>query len=432
MSDQLVLRIPDGNVEVDMACDWFHFSMAGELLAFGRDTLVTLHAQQELSITDCRITILAPASAFFLAATTIPSRQLKQVKQALPYMVEELIADDVDTVHIAIPAKLDSNTSHVDFAVISHRVLIDWLDHLHSHGFSPSKLLIDSLCIPFASNTITLLVEGENVHLRWGQYSAMIVAVAECEWALSNLLQSQQQDNPLWVKPQIKLASSSSSDIDSAMVEELTAKFQQQYADFDIKSIVYQQTLAEVLATEAAYNETGELNVLQGGYAVKSTTAISERNWLAAASIAGIGLSAYLIISLASGWYLQTQADDIDGQAVTLYKQLFPNERRVVSPKKQMENHLRLSGVQGNTQFLALLSQTAEQLNADDSSMDLQVDQLRFESSNGDLQFQVKSKSLDQLDRLKQQLAQAGLSVDINSAVEQDNFVMGRIVVRSL
>ncbi len=97
-----------------------------------------------------------------------------------------------------------------------------------------------------------------------------------------------------------------------------------------------------------------------------------------------------------------------------------------------MQNYLRISGTSTNTAFLALLAETAKQLGNQDSDLALTVNQLRFDSERGDLQFEVQSQSLDQLDQLKQQLANAGLQVDISSATEQDNIVMGRIVVRSL
>mgnify|MGYP000533645536 CR=1 FL=1 len=431
MSEQLVLRIPDYDVEVDMTCDWFHFASNGVLKSSGRDTLPVLHEKLADTISHCRITALAPASAFLISSTNIPSRQLKQIKQALPFMVEELIADDIDTVHIAIPEKIVADSQRVDFAVVSHRILIDWLDHLFSHGFSPSKLVIDSLCIPYTENTISVLIENDQLHLRWGEYSALIVTATEIEPLLVSLLNTANQNDSLAVKPQVKVFSPA-NESDIAEANKLSNDLQQLHPELEIKTVTFDETVPELIASGAASAFVNHLNILQAGYSVKNTNAISKKSWLAAASITAIALTTYLLTALISGWYLNLQADDLEAQSIALYKELFPNERRIISPKKQMQNHLRLGSAKSNAQFLALLSQTARQLVVEEGERKLQLDQLRFESTNGDLQFQVKGSSLDQLDRLKQQLASAGLSVEINSAVEEDDYVKGRIVVRSL
>ena len=122
----------------------------------------------------------------------------------------------------------------------------------------------------------------------------------------------------------------------------------------------------------------------------------------------------------------------MDAEAVLLYQQLFPNERRIVSPKKQMQNHIRLSGGGKNSDFLPILASLASTLAADSDELKLIVDQLRFDGGSGELQIQLRSSSIEKLEQLKRKLEGIGLEADINSAAEQDDYVMGRLVVRRL
>ena len=205
----------------------------------------------------------------------------------------------------------------------------------------------------------------------------------------------------------------------------------QNHQNCEIKVNAYHESITEILASGYSDNRLADrLNLLQGGYAVSRSGDSNWRNWRTLGSVAVIGLLAYLLLVVGSGWYFDNKADSLDAEAVTLYKQLFPNERRIVSPKKQMQNHLRMSGAGTNSYFLPILASLAATLAGDSSEMKLTVDQLRFDATSGELQFQVRSSSIEQLDQLKRELAEIGLEVDINSATEQDDYVMGRLVVR--
>ena len=428
MSDQLIIRLLESTLTGASELDWDLYDSVGRSVASDTSSLQSLNevvANHSVSYT---VTVIVPAESLLLTSTSIPSRQMRQIKQALPFMVEELIADDIENVHIAIPDNFSVTSPKIDVAVVEHQLLINWLDQLHSCAITASQIVVDSLCLPYQENSIALLLDDDRVMVRSGAYAGMVIQAEDFKWFFASVLQQHEHADDVLLRPNIVLMHSSE---EPESLTEITEYIQTECSDYELKAIGYQESVTDILANSAAHQTIPPLNLLQGGYAIKSGNSSASQSWSLAASVAAISGVVYLVFALASGWYFDNKAVQLDADAVNLYKEIFPNERRVVSPKKQMQNHLQRTSTTTGSNFLPLLSETADQLsNANNAA--LTVEQMRYESGRGDLQFQVQSKSLDQLDQLKQSLAQSGLEVDINSATEQDDRVMGRLVIRSL
>ncbi len=429
MKDKLVIRLLDPTLTASADLDWDLYDAVGRLVASDTSPLAVLNGLVAAHSTNYTVTVIVPAESLLLTTTSVPSRQMRQIKQALPFMVEELIADDIESVHIAIPEKLSTTSQQIDVAVVGHQLLINWLDQLHSCQISASHIVVDSLCLPYQENSVAVLLDNERIMVRSGDYAGMVVQAEDFKWVFAGLLQQHEHADDVLLRPNIVLMYSSEQEPE--VLADIEKYIQTECSEYELKTVAYEETVTDILANTAAHQMIAPLNLLQGGYAVKTLKNNTSQSWAMAASIAAFSLVAYLVFTLGSGWYFENRAVELDAQAVSLYKEIFPNERRVVSPKKQMQNHLQRSSVVAGSNFLQLLAETAGQLSSE-TNVALTVEQLRYESGRGDLQFQVQSASLDQLDQLKQSLAQSGLEVDINSATEQDDRVMGRLVIRSL
>lgn len=173
------------------------------------------------------------------------------------------------------------------------------------------------------------------------------------------------------------------------------------------------------------------INLLQGGYQIVRRQQANHLAWSKLAAFASLGVAFFLMLSLGGGWYFSYKAERLEEQSVDLYRELFPGERRVVNPRKQMENHLRQKSLGGQGSFLALLADTAKQFQGE-SSAEVSVNQMRFNDQQGELRLELNSQSLEQLEKFKMRLTEGGLIVDINSASEQADGVIGRVAVRAL
>jgi general secretion pathway protein L len=431
MSDRLIIRLPQSELESSSTVDWRLYDAHDQTIDSGHSTINELEQSMLDYSEDVEVSVLVPAETVLLIQFTIPTRQLRQVKQALPFKVEEFIAEDIENVHIATPQPLKLVDGLVDVVVVQHQRLINWLDILLSHKLPPKNIVVDVLCLPFENNSWTLLIDNDRILIRSAELSGMVVAVDDIELILEGLL-GQAQSQTTAIMPRLNIISSATQANSQELSTRLATYIRETFPPYEIKESQYHEEITDVLAASVNANVVNNINLLQGGYSVNKHNESGWQQWKVAASIASLGLLSYLLLTLAGGWYFSSQAKHYDQQAVALYKELFPTIRRIVNPKKQMENYLRQTVSTNNSEFLAVLAETAKQLGNPESGQELTVQQLRFDNQRGDLQFEVKSKSLDQLDQLKQRLADAGLSVDINSATEQDNAVMGRIVVRGM
>jgi general secretion pathway protein L len=187
----------------------------------------------------------------------------------------------------------------------------------------------------------------------------------------------------------------------------------------------YAENGAEVVAANAVQHVDDLLNLLQGGYKVQRRGQ-SERQWARVAAVAGLGLVIYSAIAGASGAWFAWQAGKAEAQTFSLYRELFPGERRVVSPKKQMQAHIGGGNPAAGVSPLPLLAKAALGLRGNQ----LQIDELHYRRQRNDLQLQLHAPTLEAIDQAKTRLDGVGLSVEINSATQQGNNAVGRLNIR--
>lgn len=435
MKPQLVLQLPGAELSADTPVYWAVFDEDGRLQASAHVALAAVRAAINRYFHDGEVRVLVPGELVLLTKVRIPTKQLRHIKQALPYMVEEMIADNIEEVHLALPAgKLDWD-GEVPVAVVRHHLLINWLDQLFHHGFKPDFLGPDTLATPWREHSRSYFAvtapnetDGIRVLYRDDRYCGQVVALDNLPVLLAaqpaELVDADLVDSVEQIAAMTRYVASGGADV-AAAVQQLSAQLQQ-VAGGDIDVAPFAETSAEVLAATAVREREQIINLLQGGYRVQRRNH-NPQLWRRVASVAAIGLVIYALIAGGSGFYFSWRAQQTEQQSLALYRELFPGERRVVSPKKQMANHLRGSGQAVAESLLPLLAKAAAGFGIDDKT---RIDELRFNQQQKNLQVQLRTPSLEVLEQIKKRLDANGLNVDIGSAVEQGNTTVGRMQIR--
>jgi general secretion pathway protein L len=418
MNQSLVLHIPTATIDDDTPIEWFVFDDSQKLRDSGTALLAQLQATLTAVFSGGETLVLVPGELVLLTGVNIPSRQMRQIKQALPYMVEELIADNIEDVHMALPSAKPEADKALPVAVIGHHLLIDWLDQLYQHGIHPDWMCPDTLALPWREHSRSFFISGERVLYRDQRFSAQAFFTAQLDTYLA-LLKAQTTTDEIGALPRFQIAAGSDSAAVATQVGEAIAGALQ----VEISTTHYTETSAEVLASNALLHRENTINLLQGGYAVQRKSDAGA--WRRTAVAASIGLLLYAAISGASGLWFSWRAQQAEAQTISFYRELFPQERRVVSPRKQMQAHLR-GPANDAASPLPLLAKTALGLR----NNNIQLDELRYSQQRSDLQLQLRAPTMDVLDRIKQQLDGVGLSVEINSASQRDKETLGRLSVR--
>lgn len=427
MKPQLVVQLPSAVISADSVLHWSVFDADGHLQVSGESALDALRSVIASHFHDGEIRVLVPGELVLLTRVRIPTKQVRHIKQALPFMVEESLADNIEDVHLALPAgKLDWD-GDVPVAVVRHHLLIDWLDQLYHHGIQPDFLGPDTLAAPWREHGRSYFLSPVTradttvirVLCRDGVYGGQVLALQNLD-ALLAVQPPLPSDQLAALSRYVVSGGADAAEELSALAERLQAQL-----GCEVEVSSYAEVGAEVLAATAIRQREQALNLLQGGYRIQRRG--GEQVWKRVASIAGIGLTLYALLAGGGGLYFSWRAQQVETQTFALYRELYPTERRVVSPRKQMANHLRGDGQPVAESLLPLLSKAATGFAVDANT---RIDELRFNQQQKNLQVQLRTPSLEVLEQVKKRLDANGLFVEISSAVEQGASTVSRIQVR--
>lgn len=90
--------------------------------------------------------VLVPTEDVLLLAVDLPLANASQRRAALPFAVEDRIAEPLDTVHIVLGGASGPGTYLA--AVVRHDVMAGWIDTLASAGLGHARIVPDALALP--------------------------------------------------------------------------------------------------------------------------------------------------------------------------------------------------------------------------------------------------------------------------------------------
>lgn len=363
------------------------------------------------------------------AQVNIPSRQMRHIAQALPYMIEDQLAQDVTQFHLIHGARGENG----DLAVLGlPRHLVEVTQRLFAEQQLPLDAMVpDMLCLPIAAGEWTLLADGKHLLLRQNDMAgiaieidaAPVVLAAVFEhWkprpsTLRVLLCKEHLNDYLmsWVKTQIHTAIADSDTV--VEYEELASSYFPVLCD-------RLQSLPRKIPQ----------NFLQGAYAAKGRRKPSTYNWKPLAALAATFVIVYTGFLYAQSWKFNTEYKRLENETTALYKRLFPSDRRIVNVKRQMEQHIQnFQRGQKNESFLALLTITGQQIQSMNRTVQDSIKPQRasYDENQGDLRLDILAKDFNQLETLKSRLESSSLLVETASAAQDAGVVKARLKIRS-
>lgn len=326
-----------------------------------------------------RVVLLVPGADVRLTLVKVPARAPVKVLQAAPYLLEEQLAEDVDTLHFALgPRQADGL---FPIAVVARERMEAWLAPLRERGLAPEAVYPELLCLPdVEANRWSALAEEDQVTVRTQRYGGFACApddlpmllemsAAPAETVLRVIVTRGSAENLSRLPQQVELLPGFNSALEALL-----------------------QNLDPALA----------INLLQGAHSQREDLRRLWLPWRAAAALVLVWLLAagatHAIAAAKLGKELARQND----QNLQQFQQLFPAEQRIVDLDAQVEQQARLlkgGGRKGN--FLPLLQTLSAALGAT-QGLSLQV--LQFH--DGGLYVSLGGSDLQQLETLRGWFAQ--------------------------
>ncbi|MGY8795627.1 MAG: type II secretion system protein GspL, partial [Woeseiales bacterium] len=159
MSEYLVIRLGDNSQQLS---HWIAVDSSG---ARRSAPVAGLLSEATTDIHDREVIVLVPSAEVLTTSVDIPVKGAKLVA-ALPYALEEFLAEDIESLHFAAGAKRASGRTPV--SVVSNDRLQTWLDQLDAAGIAPDSIIAESYGLARIPGTISMLLADDCVLINDG------------------------------------------------------------------------------------------------------------------------------------------------------------------------------------------------------------------------------------------------------------------------
>jgi len=330
--------------------------------------------------------LVLPVEAVTVCLAQLPTTKTRWLQKALPFTVEELLAEEVEQFHLSVGGQLADGRHRV------YAVRRDWLAAWLAlcDGNPPQRIEVDADLL--SGEGSQLLCLGE----RW-----LLGGGGEARLAL----RGEDWPQLAGLCPPPRVARVAAGQAAPEQVEEI-------------------EELASPLAWLA--RQRGECNLAQGPFTRREPSGQWQR-WRPLAALLGLWLVLQWGFNLAQGWYLQREGQRYAAASEALYRELFPDDTRLINLRAQFDQHLAEAEGGGQQQLLQLLDQAAAAIGEEGARV--QVQQLDFSAQRGDLALNLQASDFSTLESLRTRLQQAGLAVDMGSASREETGVSARLVI---
>ena len=172
---------------------------------------------------------------------------------------------------------------------------------------------------------------------------------------------------------------------------------------------------------------SSSLDMLQGPYAVRKKQNGSG-SWLKTVVWATLGLLLFqFCLMLAEGIYINNQAEALAAESEKLYRSVYPRDKNISNMRRRWNGHLGQVNPSAKTGFMGLLSQAAAPIRANG----LEIQNINYNESRGDLVFQLEAQRSEQLMLYVERLSDQGMDAEIGTISQDDGRVRGSIRIRS-
>lgn len=353
------------------------------------------------------LALIVPGETVLHTDVTLNIKQTAKLRKAIPFVLEERLAADLDDMHFALGKQRGAAR---EVAAVSAENMALWLLPLEEAGVVPRYIIPDTQLLPSHDDEWSVLVSHNRAIVRSSSGRAFACDAPNLEPMLEAEL--GETEAPTLVRYW------NCDNCDPLAWPE---------KDQEIKA--YNCSGGDLRVLVQGWDPRQTLNLMQGSYNQQADAVKLLKPWRWAAILLGVWLAATLGVKSFDQMRLQKMDTQLSKQSETIYRQAFPESKRVVNPRLQMEQKLRTlkgGGAKKNADFLATLSASTSVLQ---KFNDIKLESVGFR--NGELTLKAVAPSLSRLDGLKQQLAATGkLSAELKSADSKNGRASGQIKIK--
>ena len=377
-----------------------------------------------------RCIVLLDSTFIHLNRVRLPISNRQKMLRAVPFALEEQIADEVEDFHFVL-GKTQAGIG-TPVAGMRRDQLDQILAGLAEAGIYPDAVIPDALCLPGSVEQWCILAHRDRMLVEYDGTSGAIVDAEN----LPLLLQASLADDDLQTPEKILLfqldgetPAFTAADLRASLGDE-TAPPDSSAPATDIPEIIEVSYNSHPLVVFCGhYLDAMPLNLLQGSYKPKRRNAGKWQRWRLAASLALLWLVLYFGAAVFELSRLQQKNDRLRVQIEQVYKKTFPDSQRIVNARVQMEQKLKELKGAGGAKDEGLLTLLGETIGAVSKVSDISVQSLSFRNNRMDIE--LTGKGLQSIENLNKFLNQnPKLKAEIVSSTSEKTGVKGNIRIQ--
>lgn len=347
------------------------------------------------------VVVLLPSDQVQLKTVTLPTKWNRKLEQALPYMLEEDIACDVDDLYIAIGEATMVGEQHaIQVAMTDREWFEQWLALFVEHELPVYKILPDALLLPSVGEGEASAIE---LNQQWlFKQGAWHISAVESSW-LSGYLTALGN-------PEVKHFSPAEDFPEGT-------NLQAQTSQYDLPLALFAKQLNNV-----------KFNLRQGVYQLKKKSSLWWGYWKGAAIFTAVALGSTLVIKAIELQQLNSQVDIVKNQVVERYQAAFPGSK--VHPNL-IKNQIKgaLDRIEGSDES-GFLELTTNLVDVFSQVNEFTPETLRYDKRRNELRIRARAKDFQTFGKVKTILEKQGLTVEQGSLNNDGDFVVGEIKLR--
>ena len=348
------------------------------------------------------IVFVVPGEKILMTTASVPSKQKRKIAQAIPFVVEEQLAAEIEESFFAIGER--NKKGEVKVSIIDEQLLASLLADLDELDLRPKKMISET-SLAKSKDYAVAVIEEDKAHLMRPDGCGITLRKDNVAAAISVTEPSSS----------LKLIGSGSSLESLAIpIAEVRAN-DVNVSEHEVEFMGFSQL--------CSYFDGSETNMLQGKYKVEEPMPEISKEWRQVLIVLGVGVILHLGLVLGQGWHLAKEKDVNRDLARELYEDIFSGEKNVRDIRRRWNLKLGRKDNDTGNDFLGLFSRAAVGL----ETSGLMLQNINYNESRGDLIFQVSASSSESLVQYSEKLKMEGLSVEIGAISQDADFVRGTV-----
>ncbi|MDX1795369.1 MAG: type II secretion system protein GspL [Hydrogenovibrio sp.] len=244
--------------------------------------------------------VWVPTEQVTFLSLFVPGKKASEWRNALPYAAEEYLSQPIETLFISVFEREASGMTHI--GVVEKDKMLQWLDELKAQHLTNAQLIPDCFRVPLAAET-----EGEQAI--WTQYDDPVLHKSLIRTARYSGVSGSKD----WAQQYCELAKKNQPDLDVELLDTLT---------------------------DAALPDSHRFGLRQGEFSPQNQSVSRLKVWRWPMTVGLLTLLLLWANMLLQTYQIEHQAEEYKQQTVALFKQLFPDVKRVINVRAQTKTRL--------------------------------------------------------------------------------------------